>query len=82
MENQQSTINNQQSTISIVIPVFNEAASLSDLLVRCLKTCNRMDRVFEIILVDDGSADGSRDMIASKPARRNHQIGSKSGRRV
>ncbi|MBT3260244.1 MAG: glycosyltransferase, partial [Deltaproteobacteria bacterium] len=63
MKNQQSTINNQQLTISIVIPVFNEAANLSELLVRCLKTCNRMDRLFEIILVDDGSTDGSRDMI-------------------
>ena len=63
MKNQQSTINKQQTTISIVIPVFNEAANLSELLVRCLKTCQRMDRVFEIILVDDGSTDGSRDMI-------------------
>ena len=56
---------NLQSTISIVIPVFNEAASLSDLILRCLKTCNRMDREFEIILVDDGSTDGSRDMITA-----------------
>ena len=63
MKNQKPTINNQQSTISVVIPIFNEAANLSELLVRCLKTCNRMDRVFEIILVDDGSTDGSRDMI-------------------
>ena len=60
---QKIIMENQKSKISIVIPVFNEAASLSDLLVRCLKTCNRMDRVFEIILVDDGSTDGSRDMI-------------------
>ncbi len=63
MENQQSTINNQQSKVSIVIPVFNESANLSELLVRCLTTCNRMDRAFEIILVDDGSTDGSREMI-------------------
>ena len=54
---------NQKSTISVVIPVFNEAESLSQLLVRCLKTCNGMNRAFEIILVDDGSTDGSREMI-------------------
>ncbi len=63
MQNQQSTISNQQPTISIVIPVFNEAANLRELLIRCLTTCNRMDRAFEIILVDDGSTDGSREMI-------------------
>jgi len=72
MENQQSEIRNPKSEISIVIPVFNEAANLSELLVRCLKTCNRMDRVFEIILVDDGSTDGSRDMIE---AASNHYPG-------
>ena len=53
----------QKPEISVVIPVFNEAANLSELMVRCLKTCNQMDRVFEIVLVDDGSTDGSRDMI-------------------
>ncbi len=63
MEDQKSKIQNPKSKISIVIPVFNEAANLSELIVRCLKTGNLMDRDFEIILVDDGSTDGSRDMI-------------------
>ena len=49
--------------VSIVIPVFNESENLRELLVRTLKTCNRMDRPFELILVDDGSEDGSREMI-------------------
>ena len=63
MEDQQLKTQNSKLKISIVIPVFNEAANLSELLVRCLTTCNRMDRAFQIILVDDGSADGSREMI-------------------
>ena len=63
MEKKQSTINNQQSTISIVIPVFNEEENVEDLLERCLKTCKGMERDFEIILVDDGSSDESRNMI-------------------
>ncbi len=60
---QKSTMKDQKPEISIVIPVFNEAASLSELMVRLLKACNQMNRCFEIILVDDGSGDGSRDMI-------------------
>jgi undecaprenyl-phosphate 4-deoxy-4-formamido-L-arabinose transferase len=70
MENQQSTINNQQSTISIVIPVFNEEENLEELLERCLNTCKKMERDFEIILVDDGSSDESRNMI-TKAAEQN-----------
>ncbi len=49
--------------ISIVIPVYNESENLSQLILRCVKTCNHMDRSYEIILVDDGSMDGSREMI-------------------
>ncbi len=70
MENQQSTIDNQQSTISIVIPVFNEEENLEELLERCLNTCTGMERDFEIILVDDGSSDQSRNMI-TKAAEQN-----------
>ena len=70
MENQQSTIDNQQSTISIVIPVFNEEENLEELLERCLNTCLAMKRDFEIILVDDGSSDESRNMI-TKAAEQN-----------
>ena len=63
MKKDQSTIDNQQPKISIVIPVFNEEKNLEELLDRCLKTCLGMKRDFEIILVDDGSSDDSRNMI-------------------
>ncbi len=63
MENQEHKTQNPKSKISIVIPFYNEAESLAELILRCLKTCQGMDRTFEIILVDDGSNDGSRDMI-------------------
>ena len=55
----------EQSTISIVIPVFNEEENLEELLERCLRTCLAMNRDFEIILVDDGSSDESRNMITT-----------------
>jgi undecaprenyl-phosphate 4-deoxy-4-formamido-L-arabinose transferase len=49
--------------ISIVIPVFNEQKNLEELIKRCEESCHRMERPFEIILVDDGSKDRSADMI-------------------
>ena len=49
--------------VSLIIPVFNEEKNLGELISRCLKTCNEMGRSFEIILVDDGSSDGSSKLI-------------------
>lgn len=57
------------STISIVIPVFNEEKNLEELLDRCLKTCQGLKRDFEIILVDDGSSDQSRHIIKQGAAQ-------------
>lgn len=45
--------------VSVVIPVFNEADCLDELIRRCLTACGTMNRPFEIVLVNDGSADGS-----------------------
>lgn len=63
---------NKASLVSVVIPVFNEEFNLEELISRCLKVCEGMERPFEIILVDDGSTDGSPRQI-SKAA--GHNIG-------
>jgi undecaprenyl-phosphate 4-deoxy-4-formamido-L-arabinose transferase len=52
-----------------VIPVFNEEKNLEELLERCLTTCQGMKRAFEIILVDDGSSDRSRQIIKEAAAQ-------------
>jgi undecaprenyl-phosphate 4-deoxy-4-formamido-L-arabinose transferase len=49
--------------LSVVIPVYNEEANLPELLERVLHTLRGMDRPFELVLVDDGSRDGSADML-------------------
>ena len=49
--------------VSVVIPVFNEAANLPELMERCLRTLRSMDLPFELILVDDGSLDNSAALI-------------------
>jgi undecaprenyl-phosphate 4-deoxy-4-formamido-L-arabinose transferase len=48
----------------VVIPVYNEKGNLPELIDRCLAACKKTSRGFEIILVDDGSRDGSRDIIS------------------
>jgi undecaprenyl-phosphate 4-deoxy-4-formamido-L-arabinose transferase len=50
--------------LSVVIPVYNEAACLDELLTRTLTACRKLGRSFEIILVDDGSSDDSARQIA------------------
>ena len=49
--------------LSVVIPVFNETENLDELIERCILAGNRTGRAFEIILVDDGSSDGSAEKI-------------------
>lgn len=50
--------------ISIVIPAFNEAASLVELVVRTERICERMQVKAEILVVDDGSTDQTPQVLA------------------
>jgi undecaprenyl-phosphate 4-deoxy-4-formamido-L-arabinose transferase len=54
---------NNAELVSIVIPVYNEQENLPDLIRRCTESCSRMQRPFELILVDDGSRDSCGDII-------------------
>jgi undecaprenyl-phosphate 4-deoxy-4-formamido-L-arabinose transferase len=54
--------------LSIVIPVYNEEANLPELLKRCTDVCEKLDKTYEIILVDDGSRDASVEIIRSAVA--------------
>ncbi|GHS92758.1 undecaprenyl-phosphate 4-deoxy-4-formamido-L-arabinose transferase [Synergistales bacterium] len=49
--------------LSVVIPVYNEKENLPELIDRTLATCRGSMREFEIIFVDDGSKDGSREIL-------------------
>jgi len=55
--------------VSVVIPVFNEERCLAELLARCLQACAATGNSFEIVLVDDGSSDASRRIIAEAAER-------------
>lgn len=49
--------------ISIVVPVFNEEESLPELLSWIKRALDPVNRSYEVILIDDGSKDGSWDII-------------------
>jgi glycosyltransferase involved in cell wall biosynthesis len=54
---------NSKSMISLVIPVYNEQGNLPALMERIRRVMSAMDRPYEVILVDDGSRDGSLEML-------------------
>jgi glycosyltransferase involved in cell wall biosynthesis len=51
-------------SVSIVIPVYNEGANLPELIDRIDAAMSPTGRAFELILVDDGSRDGSQAVLA------------------
>lgn len=55
--------------VSIVIPAFNEASRLPAFLTQVIAYCNRSKRTYEIIIVDDGSRDGTAQLSESHKGR-------------
>jgi glycosyltransferase involved in cell wall biosynthesis len=58
------------SMVSIVIPVFNEGENLRELVDRVEAAMTPAQRPFELVLVDDGSTDDSRAVLAELAADR------------
>ena len=49
--------------LSVVVPVFNERPSLARLLGEIELACERVAGNWEVVFVDDGSTDGSRELL-------------------
>ncbi|MCP5068125.1 MAG: glycosyltransferase family 2 protein, partial [bacterium] len=56
--------------LSLVFPVWNEQENVEALLRAALDLGNQLSGPFEIVVVDDGSSDESRSLVASM--ERNH----------
>jgi undecaprenyl-phosphate 4-deoxy-4-formamido-L-arabinose transferase len=75
MNNNENNASTAASTeiqlISLVAPVYNEEANLTELVKRCVAVGETFGYPYELILVDDGSADSSPQMI--QQAAKQHQ---------
>jgi len=52
-----------EETLSVLIPVYNEEENLSLLCDKLSETLKKTARAYEIIFVDDGSSDGTLEML-------------------
>jgi glycosyltransferase involved in cell wall biosynthesis len=55
--------------LSVVVPLYNEAENVLDLHRELVATLERLSRPFEILLVDDGSRDGTTEKVLELEAR-------------
>ena len=59
--------------LSVFFPAYNDSGTIASMVIRTVQTASELTPDFEIIVVDDGSADGTAD-IADELARKYPQV--------
>jgi glycosyltransferase involved in cell wall biosynthesis len=70
---------NDEVDVTIVLPVFNEAGHLEDEIARIRTSMSESDYSFEILVLDDGSTDGSGEILRRIPGIRLIQFATNRG---
>ena len=60
---------NREPELSVVVPAYNEVESLPVLLAELCPVLEATGRTWEIVLVDDGSTDGTTEVVRAAAAR-------------
>src|ERR671923_937506 len=63
----------QPAGLSVFFPAYNDSGTIASMVIRAVKTAAELTPNFEIIVVDDGSADSTAD-IADELARTYPQV--------
>jgi undecaprenyl-phosphate 4-deoxy-4-formamido-L-arabinose transferase len=58
----------QRPAVSVAVPLFNEEATIDELIARVRRTLEERGTTFEIVLVDDGSSDRTPELLARAAA--------------
>ena len=61
------------NTLSVIIPAYNEEENIEDVVHKCLQVCPGLTGRFELLIIDDGSADGTAK-IAQRLASQHNQV--------
>jgi glycosyltransferase involved in cell wall biosynthesis len=64
---------NKPAGLSVFFPAYNDSGTIASMVIRTVKTAAELTPDFEIIVVDDGSADGTAE-IADELARTYSQV--------
>lgn len=62
-------IDRMPEPVSIIVPVYNEEGAIAETLAAIEDTMHHTGRAFEVLVVDDGSVDGTADVLTAVGAR-------------
>lgn len=60
--------------MSVVLPAFNEESNIEPAVARAVEVLEPLTREFEVIVVDDGSVDGTKDAVARMVEREHPRV--------
>src|SRR6187397_2302854 len=63
----------QPAGLSVFFPAYNDSGTIASMVIRAVKAASELTPDFEVIIVDDGSADSTAD-IADELARKYPQV--------